>query len=148
MKDLPVVYVARPLLRRGQKSGEITTIGYIASKAYLLNKNISYVENGLIDKEFTVEYIGLEKYNERLLSQYNCLVARGIAKTRVIFDRFESCKECTSTLNRKLISDLLEKKGVGETIEIANVNASIMRLIGQLEENDLDECSEDGAYNE
>lgn len=149
MKDLPIVYVSRPILRREKNGADPTVMGYIVSKAYLHRKTTDYVANGLTAKEYKIEYIGYESEIEGLMKNYGLLFARGFSKTPCIFEQFEFCKEFTSGLNRKLIQEFLEKKSIDEAVEIANNNANMMRFFSSLEERNLGLQTEDaGAYNE
>lgn len=134
MKDLPIVYVARPLFRRGERSDDITVVGYVTSKAYLRSKTTTYCEGGATDIKYTVEYFGFLREAEMLAREYNFVLGRGVvSNVKTVFDGYTECKQHTSALNQNIKAHAIKGKKGRDAIIAENICDGVIKLISILE---------------
>jgi len=136
MRNLPVVYIERELLIRACGSSHYT-VAYIPSKAYLLSKTETYLENGSVKKSYEVDYMGYEGANE-YLEEIGFMMGEGYSapKARVYSD-FDTCKEMTQKLNDELFTRRISSLDEADSIRKAREYDAIKNLIVSLEERYL-----------
>ena len=132
MRKLPVVYVERELLKRGCGQSYYT-IAYIPSKAYLVTKTESYLENGGVKRSYEVDYIGYDGVNENI-EEIGFLVGDGYSAPKMrIYNDYESCKQMTDKLNDELFLRRISALNEDDKLKRAQEYVSVKKLIESLE---------------
>lgn len=137
MKKQPIVYIQRPLIKRGE--GVAYIAGYVVSKAYLKSKTERYMEDGTIKTNYEVEYIGYDKANE-FLAESDFVLANGVwANVTQIYDNALSCDIDAKKSTAKIFKESIQDKGISEVIRLSDKQAQNARLIHWVQKNYFDE---------
>lgn len=134
MKNYPIVYVNRPLLRNNSSYVPFVA-GHLVSEAYLKSETTRYNEDGTKTHEYEVEYIGYTSANVGLKEGQEFFVAMGDhVKVNAIFDYYNLCKDYTAGLNEQVKKEILKYATPKSRATTEATHAKVLKLIDSMEQ--------------